>query len=433
MNSASLPIPTDRIPRRRWLIGALLGVGVLVNYFDRNILAVAVPRIQAEFGFDDLQKGLLLGAFFWPYALLQIPTGLFLDRFGVTRVGRWGAFLWGVISSITACVTGFVSLYTLRALLGVVEAPSFPVNSKATGYWFPKQERGLATAIFDSASKFSTVIGGPIIAFVVIKLGWRWGFGFTALLSLAYFSAFHRLYRDPSSDPRLSPVEYDYIRRGGAAPEGRSQGGARPLLAHLLRSRKIWGLCLGYAAYGYSFNLFITWLPSYVVKTTHMDILQSAKIAAIPWIFATASDLIVGGWLIDHLIKRGGDETKVRKGVLITGMVFGLAVFGATRTASPYVAIAWISIALSGLAATAPVGWSLPALLAPKGGTGTVGGLMNFMNNLTGVLAPAVTGYIVEKTGSFDYAFLVAGVVLLGGIVAFVLLLGRIESIPEPA
>jgi MFS family permease len=164
-----------------------------------------------------------------------------------------------------------------------------------------------------------------------------------------------------------------------------------------------------------------------------MDILQSAKIAAIPWIFATASDLVVGGWLIDHLIKRGGDETKVRKGVLITGMVFGLAVFGATRTANPYVAIAWISVALSGLAATAPVGWSLPALLAPKGGTGTVGGLMNFMNNLTGVLAPAVTGYIVGKTGSFDYAFLVAGVVLLGGIMAFVLLLGRIEPVSEPA
>ena len=433
MISASPSTNPNRIPRRRWMIGVLLGAGVLVNYFDRNILAVAVPKIQEDFGFDDVQKGLLLGAFFWPYALLQIPTGLVLDRWGVTRVGRWGAFLWGVISTLTACTTGFVSLYAARMLLGVVEAPSFPVNAKATGYWFPKAERGLATAIFDSASKFSTVIGGPIIALVVIKLGWRWGFGFTAALSLAYFAAFHRLYRDPSADPRLTPEEYDHIRRGGAAPEGRSPGGARPMLAHLLRSRKIWGLCLGYAAYGYSFNLFITWLPSYIVKTTHMDLLQSAKIAAIPWIFATISDLVVGGWLIDHLIRRGGDETRVRKGVLITGMVFGLAVFGATRTANPYVAVACISLALSGLAATAPVGWSLPALLAPKGGAGTVGGLMNFMNNLTGVLAPAVTGYIVEKTGSFDYAFLVAGLVLVGGILAFALLLGRIEPVPEPA
>ncbi|WP_420888571.1 MFS transporter [Chromobacterium amazonense] len=148
--------------------------------------------------------------------------------------------------------------------------------------------------------------------------------------------------------------------------------------------------------------------------------------------FATLSDLFVGGWLIDKLIERGYDETKVRKAVLLCGMTMGMAVFGATTTTDPYIAIVWITIALSGLAAAAPVGWSLPSLIAPRGGTGTVGGIMNFANNMMGAVAPIVTGFIVGATHSFTNAFLVAGCMLVIGILAFVFLLGPIEQLPEP-
>jgi len=118
--------------------------------------------------------------------------------------------------------------------------------------------------------------------------------------------------------------------------------------------------------------------------------------------------------------------------VLVGGMVLGLAVFGATMTTSPVWAIVWITIALSGLAAAAPVGWSIPSLIAPRGGTGTIGGVMNFFNNLMGAVAPVVTGFVVGATNSFSLAFLVAGVVLLIGIFSFVVVLGKIEPIPEP-
>jgi ACS family D-galactonate transporter-like MFS transporter len=165
----------------------------------------------------------------------------------------------------------------------------------------------------------------------------------------------------------------------------------------------------------------------------HMSILKSAGYAAIPWAFATLSDLLVGGWLIDHLIAKGHNETRVRKTVLLGGMFCGLAVFGATTTTDPTVAIVWISIALSGLAAAAPVGWSLPSLIAPKGGVGAVGGIMNFANNMMGAAAPIVTGYIVGSTNSFSMAFMVAGVVLLIGMASFVFLLGPIEAIPDIA
>ena len=282
-----------------------------------------------------------------------------------------------------------------------------------------------------SAAKFSNVIGVPLVALTVVHLGWRWGFGLTALLSVAYFIAFTLIYRDPSQDSKLSDSEYRYIVDGGAAAEGVGQAGSLAMLGYLLRQRKVWGLSIGFAAYGYVFYLFLTWLPGYLVQTMHMSILKSASYAAIPWIFATLSDLLVGGWLIDHLLARGHDETLVRKGVLLGGMLLGLAVFGTTTTSDPEMAIVWITIALSGLAAAAPVGWSLPSLIAPRGGTGTVGGIMNFANNMMGAIAPIVTGYIVGSTHSFTNAFLVAGVMLIIGMAAFVFLLGRIEAIPE--
>ncbi len=163
-----------------------------------------------------------------------------------------------------------------------------------------------------------------------------------------------------------------------------------------------------------------------------MTLLKSAGYTTIPWIVATITDLAIGGWLVDHLITRGHDETLVRKTVLVIGMPFGLAVVGAVFTTQAAWAIFWISVALGGLSAAAPVAWSLPSLVAPKGGTGTIGGIMNFVGNLMGVAAPVVTGYIVGATGSFGGAFIAAAVGLLIGITSYVVLLGRIELIPDP-
>lgn len=426
-------VSARNIPRRRWGIGALLGAGVLVNYIDRLNLSVAAPQLQAEFHIDPGNMGLLFSAFFWSYAYLQIPTGMVLDRFGVTRIGRIGALLWALTSGVMAFAGGFGGIFAARFVLGIAEAPGFPASSKATGYWFPRRERAMATAIFDAAAKFSNVIGVPLVAWVVTGLGWRWGFAVTAVLSFLYFIAFTLFYRDPSADPKLSAEERDYITSNGATPEGPAGAGAFSLLGYLLVNRKVWGLTIGFAAYGYSFYMFLTWLPGYLVQSMHMSILKSAGYTAIPWMCATIADLVVGGWLVDHLVARGRDETIVRKAVLVGGMLIGLAVFGATQTTDPNWAILWISIALSGLAAAAPVGWSIPSLIAPKGGTGTVGGIMNFANNMMGVIAPIVTGFVVKATNSFDTAFLIAGLVLLAGIASYVLVLGRIETIPEPA
>ncbi|MGA7537385.1 MAG: MFS transporter [Steroidobacteraceae bacterium] len=419
-------------PRLRWWIGGLLGAGVLINYFDRISISVAGPQLEHTFGLTPLQTGLLFSAFFWSYALMQIPAGLLLDRWGVTRVGRWSAFLWSAATAITACAGGFLGIFLARLLLGTAEAPSFPASAKATGYWFPRSERALSTALYDVGAKFSNVIGVPLVALAVVGLGWRWGFGVVAVLSFAYFLVFRWGYHDPSRHPRLTRAEREYIVAGGGAPEGIAGESTAGMLLYLLRRRKVWGLFIGFAAYGYSFYLFLTWLPEYLVRSLHRSILASAGWAAIPWACASVSDLLVSGWLIDHLIRKGHDETRVRKTVLVTCMCIGIAVLGATATTRPFIALAWISLALSGIGAVGAVVWSLPSLIAPKGGAGTIGGIMNFANNMMGVVAPITTGYIVGRYHSFTATFLVAGSVLLVGVAAYIFLLGRIETLPEP-
>ena len=150
--------PALRIPRLRW------SIGVLINYFDRINLSVAAPQLKHQFGLTDAELGWLFSGFFWSYALMQVPTGLILDRFGVTRVNRISTFAWSLMCAVTAPANGFGSIFGARILLGVVEAPGFPASSKATGYWFLRRERALATSIFDAAAKFSNVIGVPLVA-----------------------------------------------------------------------------------------------------------------------------------------------------------------------------------------------------------------------------------------------------------------------------
>lgn len=418
--------------RRRWTIAALLGLGVVVSYFDRAVLAAAAPAIQRDFRLDDLTLGFLLAAFGWTYGALQVPVGLLLDRFGVRRIMIVSILLWAAASLGTSAAMGFATMFLARALLGIAEAPAFPANAKAVGYWFPRSERSLATALFDGAAKFSNVVALPAVAFLTMRFGWREAFVITAVLSFGYFLLFWRSYRQPGDDPRLGADERDYIIRGGAAQEGAPRTRGRHLLRHLLRSRKVWGLSLGFACYSYAFAFFISWLPAYLGREMKTDLLSSAGLAAIPWTLATAANVLVGGWLIDHLVRRGLDETVVRKSVIVLGMVTALAVVGAAFTDDPRWALVWITVSLSGLAAASPASWSLPSLIAPRGGAGTIGGIMNFMASVTGISAPILTGLIVWHAHSFSGAFLLAGAIVALGIFFFTVVMGAVTPISEP-
>ena len=243
----------------------------------------------------------------------------------------------------------------------------------------------------------------------------------TAVLSLLYAGLFAYVYRDPGR----SEIQHDQ-----KASESAVEQVGFPLL---LRQPKIWGAALGSGAYNYCFYLLLTWLPFYLQRGLKMTAHNAVLWSSVPWLFAAASGFFIGGVLVDRLLRLGKNADLVRRSVLVGGMSFGLFVLAPVYLHEPRVVLICLTLGISGLAASSPVVWTLPSLLAPAGGTGRVGGIMNLSNQIAGITAPIVTGYISGSTHSFAGAFLVAGVILLLGIASYIFLLGRIERIELPA
>ncbi|MBB6284044.1 MFS transporter [Geobacillus subterraneus] len=417
--------------KRRWAMAFLIALGVIINYFDRINMSVGIQPLSKEFGLTPGQLGILLSAFAWSYAILQIPAGVILDKIGVKWVTRIGTIIWTVACFLTAVASGQGLVILSRVLLGIGEAPYFPSAAKAVGQWFPRHERATAISLYDAQSKLSNAIGTPIIAWIITEWGWRAGFYTTAVLSLIYAVLFWAMYRDPHEDKRLSKEEYDYIVEGGAQKSDETSRNVWETIRYLLTKKKVWATLIGFAAYGYSWFLFLTWLPGYLATEMHMSVLKSGWYASIPWIVGTISEIAIGGWLVDRLINKGGHSTRVRKTFLVIGMLLGLSVIGAAFTTNPNIAILCISIALGGLVITSSIAYSIPTFIAPPGTVGTLTGLLTFGNNSMAIAAPIVTGFIVQATGSFMYAFLAAALILLAGIFSYLFLLTDLEPI-EP-
>lgn len=418
------------MPKRRWLMALLLGVGVVVTYFDRINLSVSRDALNATFGLSLVGFGYLSSAFNWMYGAMQLPAGMLLDRFGIKRIGRIGTFLWSCATFWAAISTNIGALFAARFLLGAAESPIFPANAKAIGAWFPQKERSFPMAITDGAAKLSSAIGVPFIGLLLIHFGWRWSFAATGIISFAYFLAFYFIYRSPEEDKKLSPLELEYIKSGSKQPEERTEQQYIFSTGELLTKKKVWGLALGWGAYNYTFYLLLYWLPSYLSIALHLDLLHSVVYTSIPWLFATFADMFIGGWLIDSLIGRGWNARRVRRGAMVIGMSLGLAIWGARGVHSVGGALFWITLGLCGLSAHAPVAWTVPSLIVPQENVGVVGAVANFWSQVAGIFAPIVTGYIVALTHSFSAAFATATVVLLVGIAGYVFLLRDISLIP---
>lgn len=239
------------------------------------------------------------------------------------------------------------------------------------------------------------------------------------------------MYREPETDARLSAAEFALIRTHHAGPpDGVEEPSAS--LGYLLQQRKVLGLALGFGSYNYTFYLLLTWLPSYLSESLHIDLLHSFVYTGLPWLVAAFTELLFGGWLVDALIKRGWNGNRVRLVTLVTGTAMGLGIVGAGFSHSTTQALAWISLSNGGLAAASSVGWSIPSLIAPPGSVGRVGGIVNLSNQISGIAAPIVTGYLVYALHSFTTAFALAGAYLIVGICGYLFLLRNVDPIvPE--
>ncbi|OPF71781.1 MFS transporter [Bacillus paralicheniformis] len=414
----------------RWYISSLLSSMIILNYFDRVAISVAAPAIQDSFQLTATQLGIVFSIYTYSYTLMQIPVGSLLDKYGVAWVTRVGMTVWSFLTIILAFLQGKLLLYIVRFLIGLTSASAFPAASKATALWFPQNERGLANSLFDSAAKFANVIGAPLVAFLVTTFDWRAAFLTIGIINVLFTVFFWMYYEQPDRHKRISKEELHYIQKHNAVSEEDISERTLIALKAMLANRKAWGLMIGFTGYGYTFNLLLTWLPTFFKETCGMDIMSSGLFTAVPWLISTISGIVVGGWLVDFLIQKGHSNTKVYQTIIAIGMSLGFAFLGAVFTHNITIAIICISVGLAGISATAPVGWSISADIAPAGSISLLSSMVNLANNLFGgIIAVSLTGYLVDVTGSFTLSFLVAGFVLLLGLVFYLAVLGDIKRI----
>jgi MFS family permease len=373
----------------------LLFASGFINYLDRAILSVALPLIAVDLGLGPASKGVLLSAFFWSYALMQLPVGWYSDRLNL----RWfyaGAFaIWSLACGFTGWAGSLGTLLVLRMVLGIGESVYLPAGMKIVSQFFHSGDRGLASGLMNCGTRAGLALGAPLIAWLVVRLGWKGCFFAIGFASLIW----------------LIPWLLVFPARS------RGAGAAEPIRLSRTFNRNLLGLCLGEICYSYYWYLLVTWLPDYLVEARHMPIQKAGSYAMIPYLVFALSEPL-GGWASDLLVRLGFNETRSRKIVLTVAFSTSVLLLPAGLMSSDFSAVMLIAGAsLVGLATG-----NLLALLqglAPAGAVGTWTGMFNFSGNLSGIAAPIVTGVLIARTGSYVPGFVVAVVVLLAGLPAF--------------
>jgi MFS family permease len=377
---------------RRWTIAGLLFASGFINYLDRAIVSVALPLIAADLHLEAASKGVLLSAFFWSYAIMQLVMGWCSDRFHL----RWfyaAAFaLWSLSCGFTGFAGTLAMLLVLRVVLGIGEAVYLPGGMKVVSLFFDPSQRGLASGLVNCGTRAGLAIGAPVIAALVLRFGWKHSFfiiGFSSLVWIVpWLAAFPRNLGIPAPN------------RGGKA-------------VFMAFDRELAALCLGQLCYSYYWYLLVTWLPDYLVESRHMPLQKAGAYVMFPYLVYAVSEPL-GGWLADRLIRLGWSESRARKTIITIGFSTSLLLLPASRIASDFGAVLLIGGAsLVGLSTANML--ALLQLAAPPDGVGLWTGMLNFIGNISGIVAPVVTGILIARTGSFYPGFVVSVAVLLAG------------------
>ena len=450
------PAPT----RARYRILAVLFLVTTLNYADRATLSIVGTDLATALRLDPVTMGYLLSAFSVTYVACQIPGGWLLDARGSRRVYRWSLLGWSAFTlaqAITPVVAAAgagvraaaATLFGLRLGLGAAEAPAFPANSRLVAAWFPAGERGMASAVFNSAQYFATVLFYPIMGAITHQLGWPWVFVLMGALGLAFGLSWPRLVYDPRDHPGANAAEVAYIAAGGglvdldrpgaaAAPAGpgRSQGA---LILALLRNRMLAGIFLGQYGINAMTWFFLTWFPIYLVKARGLTILQVGFVATLPALCGFAGGLL-GGWISDRLLARGVSLSAARKIPIVGGLLLSTVIVGCNSLTSPAAVIAcnyvdgqamvvgFMALAFFGKGIGA-LGWAVVSDTSPKEAGGVSGGLFNTFGNISSITTPIVIGYILSATGSFNGALVFVGINALVAAFAYLFIVGRIQRV----
>jgi MFS family permease len=393
------PAESDPTAGTRWWIVALLAVALFINYVDRGALPTAAHLIQDELGFSARQLGLLFSAFFWSYALLQIPIGWVADRFGAQRILAGGLAIWACATMLVGVAHSFAALLLLRLLLGIGESAGFPCVSKLLAMVVPVKTLGTANGIIAFAYLFGPAVGTYGGGLLMVQFGWRaafWVFGAASLLWLL-----------PWSRVRLP--------RGGVSTG--TAGG--PALRTLLRQPSLWGTSLGLFSSNYSFYFMLTWLPFYVVRERGFSTGEMASLAGSAYV-VNALSALVAGWAIDRVAARSAGANLAYKAVMVAAHVGSVACMLCIALGAQPLALGAIFVfqVLSGM--SSPGAFAMSQILAGPTASARWVGIQNACGNFAGVIAPALTGLLVEETHHFTAAFVLAAMVSVLGLAGWV-------------
>ncbi|TLZ24228.1 MAG: MFS transporter, partial [Gammaproteobacteria bacterium] len=289
--------------RARYAILALLATGTLINYLDRTVVGIAAPMLARDLGIGAAMMGVVFSAFSWTYALMQIPGGIFLDRFGTRLTYALSVCSWSFFTLLHGTVGSVSWLLACRCGLGIAEAPCFPANSRVVATWFPQQERAFATSVYTVGEYVGLALLSPLLFWVLSELGWRWLFVITGVIGLTFAVVWWVAYREPFQSTAVSAAELQHIAAGGGIIE-RPVGRMRldwPAAARLVRHRRMWGICIGQFAGNSTLVFFLTWFPTYLATQRHMGWLQIGFFAILPFIAASVG-VLFGGWWSDRLL-----------------------------------------------------------------------------------------------------------------------------------
>jgi MFS transporter, ACS family, D-galactonate transporter len=394
---------------RRWATVILLSLGMVIAYIDRANLSVALasPDFKALFNLSDNQRGLLNSVFFWTYAFLQIPAGWLVDRFGVKKPYAVSFVFWSVISAVMAFATTVAHIIGLRLLLGIGEALVTPASMRWIRFNVPEKSRGLATGIYMAGTKYGPAIGAPLAAWLLALYGWQKMFLILGLGCLVWLVPWLLMVRD---DDREIEAEQARTAAGPAMP-----------FAEVWKTPAIYGIFWGTFCYNYFVFFSLTWLPAYLVERRGMSMTDMGLITGFSF-GGMATVAILAGALADWLIVKGRNPIGVRKGFTIAGFVVASTELIGALSDSHQIALVFAIISLSGLGLATANYWALTQTLMPGAASGRIAGVQNMASNLSGIVAPLLTGWLKQNTGGYDAPFQVILFFLLTGIGAYAFL-----------
>jgi MFS family permease len=400
-------VEADAAPGPRLALALLLAVGA-INYIDRVTLSVTSPMISAELHLRPAQTGVLLSSFLWAYALAQIPAGALADRVAARPLLGGALGLWSAAQAAAGLAAGLPQLIGLRLLLGLGEAPQWPVAARVIRGRFAPHRRGLAMGVVNSASTLGPAIAPPIVTALMLAFGWRGAFVATGLAGGLAAVAWLAFYRDRTAPP-VAPVV----------------GGASAPRVSLLAAPTLWAMTAGNFGSGYLNWFYAAWLPTYLESARRLSVPQTGWAAAIPFLFGFLGSL-AGGWVCDALRRRGLAPVASRKAPIVAGLAGAALCTGLAIVApSAASAIAAISAALFFANVAGASIWGLAIVAAPEGRVAQVGSLQNLGGLVGGAVAPIVTGVAVEVTHGFVAGMAIAAAAALAGGLVYLLGVSR--------